>query len=170
MHNGSEHMIFHQINQLASTTRSNQHYQQPTGTNLRFWDKDWIHEMNQGLRGDGASEDVDGDLPPPDERIVGDDDGDDFPLPEGSFPGRTALPEPQIGSAKVPARGGRVSSQKLAYDFFQGRRHHIAKDGHRKPDRGPTRKGSRPYPRGWWVAPLWFILSPVFFIFQNVLL
>jgi len=26
MHNGSEHMIFHQINQLASTTRSNQHY------------------------------------------------------------------------------------------------------------------------------------------------
>ena len=28
MHIGSEHMIFHQINQLASTTRSNQHYQQ----------------------------------------------------------------------------------------------------------------------------------------------
>ena len=26
MHKGSEHMIFHQINQLASTTRSNQHY------------------------------------------------------------------------------------------------------------------------------------------------
>ena len=32
--------------------------------------------------------------PPPDERIIGDDDGDDFPLPEGSVPGRTALPEP----------------------------------------------------------------------------
>ena len=45
------------------------------------------------MRGDGAGEDVDGDLPPPDERINGDDDGDDFPLPEGSFPGRTALPE-----------------------------------------------------------------------------
>ena len=28
------------------------------------------------------------------ERINGDDIGDDFPLPEGSFPGRTALPEP----------------------------------------------------------------------------
>ena len=26
--------------------------------------------------------------------IDGDDDGDDFPLPEGSFPGRTAPPEP----------------------------------------------------------------------------
>ena len=46
------------------------------------------------MRGDGASEDVDGDWPPPFERIDGDDDGDDFPLPEGSFPGRTALPEP----------------------------------------------------------------------------
>ena len=32
--------------------------------------------------------------PPPDERIIGDDDGDDFPLPEGCFPGRTAPPEP----------------------------------------------------------------------------
>ena len=31
--------------------------------------------------------------PLPDERSIGDDDGDDFPLPEGSFPGRTALPE-----------------------------------------------------------------------------
>ena len=39
MHIGSEHMIFHQINQLASTIRSNQHYWQPTCTNLRF--QDW---------------------------------------------------------------------------------------------------------------------------------
>ena len=36
-----------------------------------------------GFRGDGAGEDVDGD-----------DDGDDFTIPEGSFPGRTAPPEP----------------------------------------------------------------------------
>ena len=50
--------------------------------------------MNYGLRGDGAGEDVDGDWPPPNERIVGDDDGDVFPLPEGSFPGSTAPPEP----------------------------------------------------------------------------
>ena len=32
-------------------------------------------------------------IDPPDERIDGDDDGDDFPLPEGCFPGRTAPPE-----------------------------------------------------------------------------
>ena len=46
------------------------------------------------MRGDGAGEDVGGDLPPPDERIVGDDVGDDFPLPGGSVPGRTAPLEP----------------------------------------------------------------------------
>ena len=46
------------------------------------------------MRGDGAGEDVDEDWPTPDERIDGDDDGDDFPLPEGSFPDRTALLEP----------------------------------------------------------------------------
>ena len=64
--------------------------------------------MNQGLRGDGAGEDVDEDSPPQDGRVVGDDGGDDFPLPEGSIPGRTALPEPQNGSAKVPPRDGGV--------------------------------------------------------------
>ena len=32
--------------------------------------------------------------PPLGERIVGDDVGDDFPLPEGSFPSRTAPPQP----------------------------------------------------------------------------
>ena len=61
MHKESEHMIFHQINQLASTTRSNQHYQKPTGTNPKLGDKNCIQEMNQGLRGDGTIEDVDGD-------------------------------------------------------------------------------------------------------------
>ena len=46
------------------------------------------------MRGDDAGEYVDGDWPPPDERSVGDDDGDDFPLPEGSFPGKIAPLEP----------------------------------------------------------------------------
>ena len=32
--------------------------------------------------------------PPNNERIDGDDDGDDFPHPEGCFPGRTAPSEP----------------------------------------------------------------------------
>ena len=48
------------------------------------------------MRGDGAGEDVDGDESSHDERNVDDDDDDgfDFPLPEGSFPGRIAPPEP----------------------------------------------------------------------------
>ena len=33
-------------------------------------------------------------IAPPNERSVRDDDGDDFPLPEGSVPGRTAPPKP----------------------------------------------------------------------------
>ena len=39
----------------------------------------------------------------------------------------------------VPPRGGRVSSRKLDYDFFQGKSLHIAEDGHRRAARGPTR-------------------------------
>ena len=57
-------------------------------------DKDRIQELNYGLRGDGVAEDVDEDWPPPDERIIGDDVGDDFPLPVGSVLGRTAPLEP----------------------------------------------------------------------------
>ena len=44
----------------------------------------------------------------------------------------------------VPHRGGGVSSRKLAYDFFQGKRLHIAEDGHRRPARGATRQGAHP--------------------------
>ena len=83
-------------------------------------------------------------MPSPDERSVGDDDGDDFPLPKGSFPGRTAPPEPWIGSIKVPPRGGGVSSRKLAHDFFQGKSDDIVEDGHRRPTRGPGDRGARP--------------------------
>ena len=36
-------------------------------------------------------------------------------------------------------RGGGVSSRKLASDFFQGKRLHIAEDGHQRPARGPMR-------------------------------
>ena len=61
-----------------------------------------------------------------------------------TFPGRTAVPEPAIGFAKVPPRGGGVSSRKLASDFFSDERLHIAEDGHWRPARGPTRPGARP--------------------------
>ena len=44
----------------------------------------------------------------------------------------------------VLPRGSGVSSRKLAYDFFQGKRLHIAEDGHRRVARGPLRQGVRP--------------------------
>ena len=48
------------------------------------------------MRGDGSVEDVDGDCPPQDGRVVGDDDDDDFPLREGSSPGGIAPPEGKV--------------------------------------------------------------------------
>ena len=74
--------------------------------------------MDYGLRGDGAVEDVDEDWPPKDERGVGDDDGFDFPLQEGSSPGEIAPPEGKSVPAQVPPRGGGPSSRKSSSYFF----------------------------------------------------
>ena len=49
--------------------------------------------------------------------------------------------------------------------FFQGERLHIAKDGHRRPARGPTRQGARPHPREQGLGPLAFIFSEDFSLF-----
>ena len=43
----------------------------------------------------------------------------------------------------VPPRGGGVSSRKLAYDFFQGKRLYIEEDGHRGPPGGPGDRGAQ---------------------------
>ena len=48
------------------------------------------------MRGDGVVEDVDEDWPPQDERVVGDDDGLDFPLREGSSPSRITSLEGKV--------------------------------------------------------------------------
>ena len=52
------------------------------------------------MRGDGVVEDVDGDCPPQDGRVVGDDDDDDFPLREGSSPGGISAPK----GKSIPAK------------------------------------------------------------------
>ena len=74
----------------------------------------------------------------------------------------------------VPPRFRLVAAEflpeSLLMIFFSDGRLHIAEDGHRRPARGPTRQGARPggrphpHPRGQGVGPLWWILSPVFFI------
>ena len=53
--------------------------------------------------------------------------------------------------------------ERLIMVFFLIERLHIAADGHRR----ATRKGVRPHPRGWWVAPLWYFLRSVFFIYYG---
>ena len=74
--------------------------------------------MNWSLRGDGAIEDVDGDVPPQDGRVVGDDDDDDLPLWEGSFPSGIAQPEGESAPAKVPPRDdGALIRLQCIYNF-----------------------------------------------------
>ena len=70
------------------------------------------------MTGDGAVEDVDEDWPPKDERGVGDDDGFDFPLREGSSPGEIASPEGKSAPAQVPPRDGGAPSRKSSPYFF----------------------------------------------------
>ena len=67
----------------------------------------------------------------------------------------------------VPPRGGGVSFRKFAYEFFQGERLHIAEDGHWRANRGPTRQGAHPHPRGQGVGPLWYFFRSVFFIISK---
>ena len=69
------------------------------------------------MRGDGAGEDVDGDCPLPMRGALVMTMVMISPSRRESFPGKIALPEPKIGSAKVPPRGGGVSSEEMAYDF-----------------------------------------------------
>ena len=88
--------------------------------------------MNQGLRGDGAVEDVDGYCHPQDGRVVGDDDDDDFPLREGSSPGGIAPPEGKSAPPHVPPRDGGSLSRKSPPYFFQVKMTYIPKDGHRR--------------------------------------
>ena len=68
------------------------------------------------MRGDVVVEDVDGDCPPKDERVVGDDD--DFTLREGSSPSGIASPEGKSAPAQVLPRYGGALSRKSSPHFF----------------------------------------------------
>src|SRR5215216_4218571 len=99
--------------------------------------------MNLGLRGDGVVEDVDGDFPPQDGRVVGDDDDNDFPLREGSYTGRIAPPEGKSAPAQVLPRDGGASSRKSSSYFFLGQNDlytrrwapEVGRGGHNPPGR-----------------------------------
>ena len=71
----------------------------------------------------------------------------------------------------VPPRFSLVAAEfrpvRLLMIFFLDERLHIAKDGHQRATRGPTRQGARPHPRGQGVAPLVKFLHLVFFIYLG---
>ena len=102
------------------------------------------------MGGDGADKDVDGDCPLPMRGVLV------MTMVMISPFGRVVSSVEQLcrssrfGPAKVPPRGGRVSSRKVASDFFLDERPHIAEDGHQRATRGPTRQGARPPPS--WVV------------------
>ena len=69
---------------------------------------------------------------------------------------------------QVPPRGDGVSSRKLSYDFFEGKRLHIVEDGHRRASRGPTRQGGAPPPS--WPGcgpPLELLALSILYIFWK---
>ena len=74
----------------------------------------------------------------------------------------------------VPPRGGGVSSGKMAYDFFPHRKTPYSSRWASKGCQGAHEAGgraqggrARPHPRGWWVAPLWCFLRPIFYIYSK---
>ena len=77
----------------------------------------------------------------------------------------------------VPPRFRLVAAEfrpvSLLIIFFLDKRLHIAKDGHQRVTRGPTRQGARPggrarpHPRGRWLAPLWCFLRPIFLLYSK---
>ena len=117
--------------------------------------------MNYGLRGDGAVEDVDGDCPPQDGRVVGDDDDDDFPLREGSSPGGITPPKAKSAPTQVLPRVGDASSQKSFPYFFYVKMTYVPEDGHQRwAEEGTTHQGVPGLPGApRWVVPTWWAPS-----------
>ena len=77
----------------------------------------------------------------------------------------------------VPPRFRLVAAEfrpvSLLMIFFLGETLHIAKDGHQRATRGPTRQGACPGgrahpPPSWTVGgPLWYFFRPIFFMYSE---
>ena len=72
------------------------------------------------MRGDGDVEDVDGDCPPQDGIVVGDDDDDDFSLREGEIEAIIITNDPLIerGSISINIFTKTISSQTLVHLLY----------------------------------------------------
>ena len=70
------------------------------------------------MRGVCVVEDVDGDSPSQDGRVVGDDDDDDFPLREGSSPGRISPRRPKVLLPKFHLETAALRPESYPLIFF----------------------------------------------------
>ena len=91
------------------------------------------------MRGDGVVEDVDGDWPPKDERVVGDDDRFDFPSQREVSPAEQLCRSPRLVPPRFRLVAAESHPERLLSIFFLIERLHIGEDGRRRATRGPTR-------------------------------
>ena len=118
------------------------------------------------MRGDGVVEDVDGDWPPKDERVVGDDDDDDFPLRGGSPPRGIVPPEGKSAPAQVLPRR-QCSIPKVLPLFSLGQNDlytrtwapEVGLGEHNPPGRAQVACAHL-------VGPLWYLFSPIILIYS----
>ena len=76
-------------------------------------------ELGFGMR--WCCEDVDEDWSSHEERIVGDVDGFNSPLPKGSIPGEIAPPESKSAPAQVPPQDSGATSRKPSLIFSRAK-------------------------------------------------
>ena len=107
--------------------------------------------------------------PPIYERIVGDDDDDDFPLREGSSPIGIAPSEGKSAPAQVPPRDSGASSGKCSDYFFLVKMTSIPEERHQRwAEEGTTHQGT-PGPLGAhrWVMPTWWPPSGTYWLQKS---
>ena len=110
------------------------------------------------MRLDGIVEDVDGDFPPQDGRVVGDDDDDDFPLREGTSPGGIAPSRAKVLLPKFHLETVALRPKSPLFIFFLGKMTYIPEEGHRRwAEKGTPHRGAfgPPAPPGWVVTTWW---------------
>ena len=109
-------------------------------------------------------------MPSPDERSVGDDDGDDFPFPEGSVPSKNSSAG-ALDWFRLVAVESRPES--LLMIFLRTEDFIYQKMGTGEPTGGPRGRGARPggrarpHPRGQVEAPLTYFFHSIFFIISK---
>ena len=108
-------------------------------------------------------------MPSPRRRVVGDDDGDDFPLREGSSPGESLRWRAKVLLPKFHLEAVVLRPESPPLIFFLGQNDLYTRRGAPEVGRG----GHNPPGSAWapWraqvgcahlVGPLWYLLAPIF--------